>query len=70
MKSKLQFSENLKAELKNCGVSQEKLAKELSTTQATVSRWCSGTNEPDFETLLKLCELLDVSPNVLLGWEE
>lgn len=68
--TKLKFSENLKVELKNSGVSQEKLARELSTTQATVSRWVTGINEPDLETLLKICEILDVSPNVLLGWEE
>ena len=70
MKHTLKFSENLKIEMKNCNISQEKLAKALKTTQATVSRWTSGINQPDFETLFELCEILDTTPNILLGWEE
>ena len=69
MKS-LNFAKNLKMEMKNSKVSQEALAKALHTTQATVSRWTLGVYEPDFQTLLTICEILDVSPNVLLGWEE
>ena len=64
------FSENLKTELKMNKISQEKLAQELRTTQATVSRWCAGENEPDYETLFKICEILNTSPNILLGWED
>lgn len=69
MKS-LNFAENLKAEMKNAKISQDALAKALNTTQATVSRWTSGIYEPDLQTVLIICEILDVSPNVLLGWEE
>ena len=64
------FTENLKAEMKSAKISQEALAKALNTTQATISRWTSGIYEPDLQTLLAICEILDVSPNVLLGWEE
>ena len=66
----LNFAENLKNEMRNCRISQEKLAKELGTTQATVSRWASGEYQPDFETLFQICEILDTTPNVLLGWED
>jgi len=45
------------------------LAKELQTTQATVSRWCSGANQPDLETLLQICQILDTTPNEILGWD-
>lgn len=66
----LNFSENLKNEMKQNKISQEKLAKELNTTQATVSRWTSGVYEPDLQTLLIICEILDTTPNALLGWED
>lgn len=66
----LNFAENLKSEMKNAKISQDALAKVLNTTQATVSRWTSGIYEPDLQTVLTICEILDVSPNVLLGWEE
>ena len=66
----LKFSENLKEEMNNGGISQEALANRLGTTQATVSRWTSGVCQPDLETLLRICEFLEVTPNVLLGWED
>ena len=66
----LKFSENLKSEMKHNKVSQDKLAKELNTTQATVSRWTSGVYEPDLQTLLTICEILDTTPNMLLGWDD
>ena len=56
--------------MKSAHMSQEKLAKALNTTQATVSRWASGENEPDFQTLLQICQILNVTPNELLGWED
>ena len=70
MKYTLSFPENLKSEMKSAHMSQEKLAKALNTTQATVSRWASGENEPDFQTLLQICQILNVTPNELLGWED
>ena len=70
MKPTLKFSENLKVELKNNHFSQERLAKELGTTQATISRWISGENQPDLETVMKICEIFDTTPNLLLGWED
>lgn len=66
----LKFAENLKTEMRNCRISQERLAKQLGLTQATVSRWASGEYQPDFETLFQICEILDTSPSVLLGWED
>ena len=66
----MKFCENLKKELEQHKLSQEKFAEKLFTTQATISRWLSGVNEPDLETLLKICEILECSPNELLGWRE
>lgn len=66
----MKFSENLKNELFSRNLTQEKLAKKLGTTQATVSRWIKGVNQPDFETLFVICQFLELSPNDLLGWDE
>ena len=56
--------------MKDKQMSQAVLAKELNTTQQTVSRWGNGVNEPDYHTLLIICKILDTTPNELLGWED
>lgn len=64
------FPENLKKALTVNKMTQQTLAKKLGTTQQTVSRWLHGINEPDFQTLLKICVCLDETPNELLGYDE
>ena len=49
---------------------QSELALKLQTTQQTVSRWLKGINEPDLDTLLKICLYLNETPNSLLGYDE
>ncbi len=66
----MEFYENLKRLMKDKQMSQVALAKELNTTQQTVSRWGNGVNEPDYHTLLIICKILDTTPNELLGWED
>lgn len=51
-------------------ISQTQLVQKLNTTQATVSRWINKVNQPDFETLLLICNILERTPNELLGWED
>lgn len=36
------------------------LADELGKNTATVSKWCTNTNQPDLQTLSNIAELLDV----------
>ena len=66
----MNFSENFKREMKYRGISQTMLAERLNTSQATISRWMKGINQPDFESLFLLCEILEVTPNELLGWDK
>ena len=49
-------------------MAQSELALKLQTTQQTVSRWLKGINEPDLDTLLKIC--FNETPNSLLGYDE
>lgn len=64
------FVKNLNEALKKNNMSQYALSKKLSIARQNVSRWCLGINEPDFETMLKICKILEVTPNYLFGYED
>ena len=42
------------------------LAEELGVNKTTVSKWCSNTNQPSLETLIRVAKLLDVQVQYLL----
>lgn len=42
------------------------LAEQLWVNQATVSKWCTNTTQPDLMTLKKISELLDVSVSEII----
>lgn len=50
-------------------LSQKELADKVSRTKNVISNWERGDNQPDADTIGKLCAALDVMPNWLLGWE-
>lgn len=52
---------------KKNGVSQQKLAKELHTSQANISAWELGRWQPDQERLKELAKYFNVSIDYLLG---
>lgn len=64
------FGNNIKEAMQAKGLTQTKLAEMLGVRQNTISQWITETNEPNVETILRLCRLLDVTPNELLGWED
>lgn len=68
MKNK--FAENLKEAMCENSITQTYLANKLCIRQQTVSRWINGYHEPDFTTLLRICELLNSTPNKLFDYEE
>lgn len=50
-------------------IKQEELAEQLGIkSAATVSAWEVGKAKPDCITLLRVCEILDISPDHLLGY--
>lgn len=65
----MNFCENLKKEMLYRKITQTMLAEKLNMSQATISRWTKGINQPDFQTLFLLCEILETTPNEILGWE-
>ena len=56
----------LKELRKKKGISQLKLAMDLSTNQNTISRYENGEREADYRTLIMLADYFDVSVDYLL----
>ena len=45
------------------------LAEQLGVNQATVSKWCTNTTQPDLKTLKKISDLLDVSVCEIINFD-
>ena len=57
----------LKQLRKKRGISQLKLAMDLSTNQNTISRYETGEREADYETLIKIADYFNVPIDYLLA---
>ena len=60
------FGKKLKMALNLSGMTQRELADKANMTEAAVSRYISGTRQPNFDQLKKLCRVLNVSADWLL----
>jgi len=65
----MDIGKNIYTAIKSKGITQTELAKQLGVKQNTVSQWVNGINEPNCQTIIQLCHILDTTPNELLGWE-
>ena len=61
---------NIKELRQNANLSQSKLAKELGTSQANVSRWEKGIIEPSILECWKIADFFSVSIDVVCGRKE
>ena len=61
------FSERLKTLRKEKKLTQKELAEQIGISQKSYSHWETGKNEPSFENLIKLADLLEVSLDWLFG---
>ncbi len=52
---------------KERSISQKELAKYLNVSQAQISKYESGANEPDLATLIKIADFFNISIDELLG---
>ena len=64
------FAEKLTQALAEKGITQTVFAEMMGTTQQTISRWCKGICEPDYDALLLICGYLDETLNDLFEFEE
>ena len=61
---------NIKELRQNANLSQSKLAKELGTSQANLSRWEKGLNEPSILECWKIADFFGVSIDVVCGRDD
>ena len=54
---------------KKKNLTQAQLAENLNITDRAISKWETGKSMPDFDIMLKLCEILEISVNELLCGE-
>lgn len=64
------FQDNLRAILDTRGITQSKLAAMAGTTEATISRYLSGTHSPNIDYVVPIAKALHVSVDYLLGLSE
>ena len=60
------FSDNLQHLRARESLTQEQLAERLDVSRQSVSKWESSLSFPEMDTILKLCDLFDVSLDTLL----
>jgi len=65
MKISEKIGKNLKEARKYKGLTQRELAGQLFMTQQQYSRFENGVFELNYEQILKLCGILEITPNEL-----
>lgn len=66
----MDYIQNLKKIRKSCGLSQVELSRAIGLGGSTYGLYETYQRKLDVDTLLKLCEVLQVTPNQVLGFEE
>ena len=51
---------------KNLKLSQEEIAEKLNVTRQTISKWETNQSTPDFDKILPICELFNISADELI----
>ncbi|MGT2755445.1 helix-turn-helix domain-containing protein [Streptococcus ovis] len=61
------FTKRLKELRLEAGLTQKELAQKLNVAQNSYSNWENGNREPLFPTIEKLADILNTTPDYLLG---
>ena len=51
------------------GITQQEMARRLGKSKNVISNWERGDNSPNPDEIVKLCEILEVTPNQIFGWD-
>jgi transcriptional regulator with XRE-family HTH domain len=60
------FAKRLRDRARELELSDAEVARRAGLAERRYGHYVRGTREPDFETLLRICAVLDVTPNDLL----
>ena len=63
------FCERLKSERLRAKLTQKEVAEKLHISVQTYNGYETKGYEPKFELLIKICHILRVTPNYILGWD-
>ena len=66
----MQFGENFRRIRKESGLSQKQVAEKLGIFQSNISDWENDRSRPDYEKLIALANLYEVSLYELLGIDD
>ncbi|MBQ8658279.1 MAG: helix-turn-helix transcriptional regulator [Clostridia bacterium] len=64
-----QVGENLKTARKAKGLTQAELAKAIHKYQSDYSEYETGKIQLDYEKIVLLCRILEITPNELFGFD-
>lgn len=67
METKVLFAERLKYFRLEKGLSQEQLGKQIGATRQNIYDWESGKSETNFENLIKLSRIFEITVDLLIG---
>lgn len=63
----MNLGSNLKLQRKKAGLTQSEFAQKTNTSVATLRRWESGQTSPDASKIIKIAEVLKVSPEEIFS---
>lgn len=63
------FAKNLRRRAKELGLANAEVARRVGLSERRYAHYVSGRNEPDLAMLVKIAEVLQSTPNELLGLE-
>lgn len=61
------IAERFKKALKRKGITQKEFAEISKFTEGAISRWVNGNRAMTIKTLKKICKILEVSSDWLIG---
>lgn len=64
----MSLGDNIKKARINKGMTQKQLSEKLNVAYNSISNWENSVSKPDPDTILLLCNILDVDANYLLDF--
>ena len=61
------IQKNLREAIKHSGMMQKEIAKKLGVDPTTISKYMIRNTFPSLDTFARLCEIIDVSSDDILG---